>query len=155
MERETRHALLWNLLIAVAALLIYSILAALVHLGFTYLPWLTLLGGLVGMGWTTHTLESKGAADDFRLALVDCGLSDKAAALSMGISEPQLSRQLAGLEMLSAWRMASLPPAFHVAYAKRRLARFGDYSVLEDGTLRELVKAVHALARPSISREVA
>jgi hypothetical protein len=150
-----RHTVTRVLLIVGATLLIYIALAALVHLGFTYLPWLTLVGGLLGIGWTAHTPDSKGFADDVRLALVDCGLSDKAAAIAMGISEPQLSRQFAGLEMLSAWRMASLPPAFHVALAKRRLARFGTYSVLEDGPLQELVKAVHTLARHSFSREVA
>jgi hypothetical protein len=71
-----RHTVTRVLLIVGATLLIYIALAALVHLGFTYLPWLTLVGGLLGIGWTAHTPDSKGFADDVRLALVDCGLSD-------------------------------------------------------------------------------
>jgi hypothetical protein len=129
--------------IAAAALVFYILLAVLVHLGFAWLPWLTFGLGLLGIGWLAHSADSKGMADDLRLALADCGMRDKEAAIVMGITEPQLSRQLAGLEMLSAWRMANLPPV-------RRLARFGTFHVLEDGALAELVQAVRTLARHSM-----
>jgi hypothetical protein len=136
--------------IVVLTLVFYILLAVLVHLGFAWLPWLTFGLGLLGIGWLAHSADSKGMADDLRLALADCGMRDKEAAIVMGITEPQLSRQLAGLEMLSAWRMANLPPVWQVAFAKRRLARFGTFHVLEDGALAELVQAVRTLARHSM-----
>lgn len=40
------------------------------------------------------------------------GLSQKAAAADLGITESALSKQLSGMEHLSFWRMAGLPPAF-------------------------------------------
>lgn len=45
-------------------------------------------------------------------ALGRAGLSQKQAAAEMGISEAQLSRQLAGTENLSFWKMHTLPPSF-------------------------------------------
>lgn len=40
------------------------------------------------------------------------GLSQKAAAADLGITESALSKQLAGTEHLSFWRMCSLPREF-------------------------------------------
>lgn len=40
------------------------------------------------------------------------GWTQKRAALEMGIPEPQLSRQLGGVEHLSFWRMHALPREF-------------------------------------------
>jgi hypothetical protein len=131
--------------ITILTLLLYIVLAALVHVGFTWLPWLTLVVSFAGMGWLAHTSESRQLVEDFERALADSGLSLKEAAYWMQISEPQLSRQRAGLEMLSASRIASLPAAFQVAFAKRRLARFGGYTVMESGVVADLVAAVRAL----------
>lgn len=40
------------------------------------------------------------------------GLSQKAGAIDLGITPQALSKQLAGLEHLSFWRMYALPPEF-------------------------------------------
>lgn len=45
-------------------------------------------------------------------ALGRCGVSQKAAAVDMGITPQALSKQLAGAEHLSFWRMHALPPEF-------------------------------------------
>jgi hypothetical protein len=40
------------------------------------------------------------------------GISQKVAAADLGVTEAALSKQLAGVEHLSFWRMHSLPPEF-------------------------------------------
>ncbi len=45
-------------------------------------------------------------------ALGRAGLSQKAAAIDLGITPQALSKQLAGAEHLSFWRMFNLPPEF-------------------------------------------
>jgi hypothetical protein len=40
------------------------------------------------------------------------GISQKVAAADLGVTEAALSKQLAGAEHLSFWRMHSLPPEF-------------------------------------------
>lgn len=75
--------------------------------------------------WVGHTDASREYAEDFPLALADIGLSQKAAAIVMGLTDQQLSRQLRGTEPLSAYRVCLLPAAFHLAFFKRRCARLG------------------------------
>lgn len=45
-------------------------------------------------------------------ALGRAGLSQKHAAADIGLNEAQFSRQLAGIENLSFWKMHALPPEF-------------------------------------------
>lgn len=45
-------------------------------------------------------------------ALGRAGISQKAAAVDLGITPQALSKQLAGAEHLSLWRMHALPPEF-------------------------------------------
>ena len=53
-------------------------------------------------GWRALVSKSLGRA----------GLSQKAAASDLGITESALSKQLSGLEHLSFWRMLNLGPEF-------------------------------------------
>lgn len=99
----------------------------------------------VGAAWLGHTPESQAMADDFRGALRDAGISQKSAAITMGLGEGDLANQLNGREQLSAWRMARLGPVFDAALAKRRLTRSGGAAVIDTGVLCELVNAVQAL----------
>ena len=102
-----------------------------------------------GLAAWLATPESRTVCEDFSWALRDARLSQKEAAITMGIATDQLSRQLSGLEQLSLSRAASLPPTFWAAFAKLRLQRVGGYTVLEDGAVTELVHAVRALRQPT------
>lgn len=75
--------------------------------------------------WTGHTEISREMASDIKDAIDDCGWKDSYVAGLMGLTVPQLSRQLAGSEPLNAWRLAFLPVTFEYHYMKRRLARIG------------------------------
>lgn len=66
---------------------------------------------------------------DVIAALADAGLKHDSAAAFMGISGPQLSRQLSGREHLSAKRMSLLPSEFWGCFLVRRCRRFGLYTV--------------------------
>jgi hypothetical protein len=46
---------------------------------------------------------------------------------------------------LSAYRVASLGPAFTAALAKRQLARTGSYTVVEEGTLALMLGELRSL----------
>lgn len=76
--------------------------------------------------WAGHTDVSREMAQDVHDAIVlDCALKLEAAASTMGLTLPQLSRQLAGREPLNHWRLASLGLRFEIALAGRRLKRTG------------------------------
>jgi hypothetical protein len=49
-------------------------------------------------------------------ALGRAGLSQKQAASDLGINESQMSRQLAGVEHLSVWRLHGLPREFFLEW---------------------------------------
>lgn len=102
---------------------------------------------LSGMAaWMGHTLRSAAYAEDFVGALRDVGLSLKEAAITMGCSFSQLSEGVSGTEMLSASRAAELPPAFHVAFARRLLRRHApEVTVIESRHVADLVNRVDAL----------
>lgn len=106
-----------------------------------------------GAVWQQHTEASQQFADDISAALHDVGLSRKQTAAEMGITEPQLSRQLQGQEHLSAWRLMLLPVSFHVALAKRRAQRVG-LTVVEDGPMRQLIDAANYAARALHTRRM-
>lgn len=112
--------------------------------GAEVLALVTLFCG-VAAAWCGHTADSAAFAEDFLGALRDIGVSQKEAAITMGINEPALANQLSGREQLSAWRMASLGSAFRVALAKRQLAREDAGIVLESQALCDLVNAVQTL----------
>jgi hypothetical protein len=75
--------------------------------------------------WTEHTDISREWAQDIATALAACGLSQKAAALEMGIHYTDLSRQLAGVDPLNLWRLTSLPGEFWIALLAARAKRMG------------------------------
>jgi hypothetical protein len=76
--------------------------------------------------WVGHTDDSRAYAQDVIEALRAAGLSHKAAAIDMGLSsEQQLSRQLAGVEPLNAFRLTLLPLRFQMKLLKMRALRLG------------------------------
>lgn len=94
-----------------------------------------------------HDAASREFADDVVAALKRANLSQKIAALTMGMSETQFAGALAGRQHLSLWRLSKLPPEFQKALWTIRLARIG-CEVLEPGHLLELVNAVKARVLP-------
>lgn len=96
---------------------------------------------LLVVAWCGHTPESAAIAEDLELALTDCGLLQKQAAIDMGLTPEKFSKQLAGVEPLNLLRLGYLPAAFHVAFAKRRIRRFGGVGF--DHSEREFV--LHAV----------
>lgn len=103
--------------------------------------------------WQQHTEASQQFAEDISAALHAVGLSRKQAAAEMGVTEPQLSRQLQGTEHISGWRLTLLPLAFHVALAKRRARRVG-LIVIEDGHMQQLIDAADYAARALHTRRM-
>jgi hypothetical protein len=99
------------------------------------------VGGMAA-AWLGHTPASQAVADDFCGALRDAGMSQKEAAFLMGVGEAVLANQIAGREMLSAYRLANLGPAFTAAYAQRQLARAGSYTVVKESTLARVLQAL-------------
>jgi hypothetical protein len=99
----------------------------------------------VAAAWLGHTPASTAYAEDFCGALRDIGMSRKEAAGTMELTEAQLANQINGREMLSAYRVASLGPAFTAALAKRQLARTGSYTVVEEGTLALMLGELRSL----------
>lgn len=83
---------------------------------------------------------------DFRAAMRTAGISQKEAAILMGISEPTLANQLNEKEPPTRlWSgLSLLGPAFRVAFYKLAVAR-EECVLLERGELCDLVNAVQAL----------
>lgn len=82
--------------------------------------------------------------DDVLAAQKAAGLAQKDFAYCLGISEAQVSDQLALRGHLSEWRMRKLPREFHVALYQRRLQRWGIRAV-DDQTILRLIDAVQTL----------
>lgn len=74
------------------------------------------LGPMELKALSSHVETAHNSLSDWRIiigrALGKSGLSQKRAASELGITEGQFSRQLAGVEHLSFWRMRNLPPEF-------------------------------------------
>lgn len=79
----------------------------------------------LGSAWIQHTDASREMAQDIVRAWEIAGYSQKTAALEMGLTEPQLSRQMAGTDQVSLWRLAALSPAFMLALLGLRASRLG------------------------------
>ena len=77
------------------------------------------------VAWTGHTDASRDLAIDIGAAMVSAGMKREEAAALMGITAPELSRQLAGVEPLNLWRLWSLPVAFKVWLFIRQAKRVG------------------------------
>jgi hypothetical protein len=75
--------------------------------------------------WAGHTDDSREMAEDIRKALDAIGMLDKEAASLMGLTVPQLSKQLAGREPLSVYRLCYLPVQFHLQWLRFRSKRIG------------------------------
>jgi hypothetical protein len=82
--------------------------------------------------WVGHTDESRALANDIIGALIACGISEKAAALTMGVHPTDLSKQLAGRDPLNVWRLTALPKAFWFALLTRIAVRIGGYYLTPD-----------------------
>lgn len=124
-----------------AAMLVFT--AALLILGYFGLA---LTAGLLA-AWVGHTLASQRVCDDLELALMRCGVSDKEAALCMGITPQQWSNQKAGDEMASLWRAAELPVAVWVEFAKLRIERFTTEGYMVKAEVVALLDTVKELTR--------
>lgn len=105
---------------------------------------------VVCVAWLQHTPESAQGSEDIKDALKETGLLNKQAAPVMRITEPELSRQLAGRESLSYWRLLSLPVTFQIARIKREAARYG-LTVLTPHE-RELMLGAARLGRRRMAR---
>ena len=107
--------------------------------------------GLIGLAsawaaWVAHTERSAAMAEDVSRALQDAGLTRDQAAREIDESPARLSEQFAGTRMMSLWRIAGLPDAFLVAFAKRVLARYAPgLIVIERGEVAELITTVRQL----------
>jgi transcriptional regulator with XRE-family HTH domain len=95
--------------------------------------------------WLGHTRRSLALAEAVREAIKACGWKEEYAARLMGLSAPQLSRQLAGQEPLNVFRLAELPDEFQRAYDKYRAGQRGAV-VLEPSEI-ELVRGAAHLGR--------
>ena len=99
--------------------------------------------------WEGHTDASRELAQDIAHALTVCGLSQKAAALEMGIHPADLNHQLEGRDPLNLWRLTALPGEFWLAFLSRRVARLGGEVLTADQL--NLVKGAAALGPRMLS----
>jgi hypothetical protein len=95
--------------------------------------------------WAGHTDASRELSMDIGLSLIAADMKRREAAELMGITESELSRQLAGAEPLSAWRLANLPAEFWMALWTRRAKRIGAEFLTPEQTA--LVKGAATLGR--------
>lgn len=100
--------------------------------------------------WCSHTDRSRVLAGIVLEAIHACGWKQEYAAARLGISPAQFSRQLAGVESLSLWRLAELPDEFHREYDRRRAALRGAV-VLEAPDL-SLIRGACALGEKRMSK---
>jgi hypothetical protein len=107
--------------------------------------------------WLGHTPESYALAEVVRATLRECGISQKEAAITMGIFESVLANWLNGKEQLSFWRLTLLGPEFMAALSKRMLRRYSPETVtVEAQGICDLVNAVQAMTashRQPVMRE--
>lgn len=97
--------------------------------------------------WVGHTDESRKTADNIGRAFDAIGMKHQEAADLMGLTLPQLSRQLAGREPLNAFRLDALPAAFHLAFLRVQSKRHGG-AFIEP----ELMDYLRAAARLGVRR---
>lgn len=105
-----------------------------------------LLGSFIGAAaWAGHTAASKDFAADIEAAIRDAVMTKKELAYEMGITPEKFSRQLAGLEPLSAWRLYGLTsPDFRLYLLDRQAARLGA-SVITHAHIGTLIAKVEEL----------
>ena len=89
--------------------------------------------------WRGHSRESALNVKHIEEARTRIGMTRAEMAELMGISEAQLSRQLAGMEHLSAHRLQALPQAFHLAYDDIRASRHEELHVIADTKIAAIV----------------
>lgn len=104
----------------------------------------------VCVAWCGHNDASRELAEDLRDAMKDVCGSEKAAAIKMGLTPNQLSRQLAGREPFNAFRLGYLPVTFMPKFLKRRADRIGAAVVTAEE--RELIRAALTLGKKRMAR---
>jgi hypothetical protein len=111
--------------------------------------------------WTQHTDASRLLASDVCAALAACGLSQKAAALEMGLHPSDFNRQLAGLDPLNLWRLTALPSSFWMALCHRQAERIGaallepeQIALLRGAAAMGSRRMLKMLGRPSQERRI-
>ena len=135
--------------------LVWAVTFAVAYLAFL---WLARRAGInvvaaVGLAsaaaaWVAHTDRSAAMAEDVSRALNDIGMTRDQAARELDEAASHFSAQLAGTRMLSLWRLAGLPDAFLIAFAKRILTRYAPgLIVIERGEVCELITTVRALRK--------
>lgn len=91
--------------------------------------------------WTI-TADALALRDDIALALKRANLCDKQARAFLQLeSKGQYSEQMACIQHLSAWRMASWPPSFWKHFLLLRAERFG-LRLIEDARIAELMQTL-------------
>lgn len=105
------------------------------------------------MAWTP-TDAARAYAFDVKEAMRLANIDQKAAAITMGITESLLSDQLncRNGKQLSASRLADLPPAFHDALRDLQAARSG--AVVLKADLVTLLRGAAALPRKMLRASI-
>lgn len=80
---------------------------------------------MVFAAWAGHTDASRSMAQDIDRALDMAGIKHTDAAERMGLTLPQLSRQLSGVEPLNLYRLCQLPTEFKLAWLRCHAGRIG------------------------------
>jgi hypothetical protein len=114
---------------------------------------ISLCAGLsVAIAWCGHNADSAAYAEDFDLALRDCGLTRKTASVQMGLDAGgnELSKMLAGTKPLNVYRVVKLGPVFTLAMLKRQGARVGATILTQQE--REFVLSVARLGRRRVAK---
>lgn len=92
-----------------------------------------------GAAWAGHTERSARIIGWFRAALAKAGITEKEAAITMGITPPQLCHGFSGIEQLSMSRAAAVDDEGWEEFALLVLNASGKYIVLERGLVADCV----------------
>ncbi len=83
------------------------------------------------IAWHSHSEESRALAESLRAAIVRVHGSEKAGAFALGLTPPQLSRQLSGQEPFNLWR-AGFSPKLLLAFMQIHTEKMGGACLTPD-----------------------
>jgi hypothetical protein len=109
------------------------------------------------VAFNEHDEETRAFASDVSRAIKRAHMTQFEASVWMwgdDKHEAQLSRQLAGKEHLSAYRLCKLPAAFQKEFYRLRAQRIA-CDVIEPGIIQELLANLRALVPAKKEKEVA